>query len=116
MAFVTSMAPGLIERSWSSRTSCGLARLEGTISITGLPPHRGLIVNLCFFSVASADAPAPHHGDPPGEVVTDCDKVFEQVDLERESRETKFEHHFGVKRPGVAPGSAGLARLSMVIR
>lgn len=78
-----------------------MAKLEGTISITGLPPHRGLIVNLCFFAVAGPDAPAPHNGDPPAEAVTISDKVFEQVDLDKESQETTFEHHFGVERsPG----------------
>jgi hypothetical protein len=43
-----------------------MATLEGTIAVAGLPPHRGLIVNLCFFPVGAADAPAPYGGDPPG--------------------------------------------------
>ena len=34
--------------------------LDGTIAIAGLPPHRGLIVSLCFYRVEVADAPAPH--------------------------------------------------------
>jgi hypothetical protein len=75
-----------------------MAKLEGTISITGLPPHRGLIVDLCFFAVAGPEVPAPHNGDPPADAITDCDKVFEQVDLEKESQETTFEHSFGVER------------------
>jgi hypothetical protein len=76
-----------------------MSRLEGTISITGLPPHRGLIVHVCFFPVAGPDAAAPHDGDPPAEAATDCDKVFERVDLNKESQQTAFEHHFGVERP-----------------
>jgi hypothetical protein len=76
-----------------------MARLEGTISLAGLPPHRGLIVNLCLFPVAGADSPAPYDGDPPAEAVTDCDKVFEGVDLNKESQETTFECGFGVDRP-----------------
>src|SRR5690348_8313824 len=78
-----------------------MSRLESTIAINGLPPHRGLIVNLCFFAVGGPDAPAPYGGDPPAEAATDCDKVFKQVDLDTESRETMFEHHFGIER---APG------------
>jgi hypothetical protein len=78
-----------------------MAKLEGTISITDLPPHRGLMVNLCFFAVAGADSPPPYNGDPPAEAATDCEKVFEQVDLDKESQETTFEHHFRVERsPG----------------
>ena len=78
-----------------------MGRLEGTISMTGLPPHRGLIVNLCFFAVKGPDSPSPHNGDPPAEAATDCDKVFEQVDLDNESQETTFEHHFSIERqPG----------------
>lgn len=64
-----------------------MPKLEGTISMSRLPPNRGLILNLCFFPVAGADAPAPFGGDPPAEAATDCDKVFEQVDPEKESRE-----------------------------
>ena len=78
-----------------------MARLDGTISITGLPPHRGLIVYVCVFPVTGPDAPVPHAGDPPAKVATDCDKVIEQVDLERESQETTFEQPFGIERsPG----------------
>src|ERR1700687_1905593 len=78
-----------------------MAKLEGTILITGLPPHRGLIGNLCFFVVVSADSPPPYNGDPPAEAATDCEKVFEQVDLDKESQATTFEHHFRVEHsPG----------------
>src|SRR2546421_6022721 len=75
-----------------------MARLEGTISMTGLPPHRGLILNVCFFSVDGPGAPVPYDGDPPAEAATDCDKVFEQVDLNNESQQEILEHHFGVER------------------
>lgn len=72
--------------------------LEGTILITGLPPHRGLIINLCFFAVTGADSPPPHNGDPPADAATDCAKLFSQVDLNKESQQTTFEHRFGVNR------------------
>ena len=51
----------------------------------GLFPHRGLTVNRCFFAVSDPDAAAPHDGDPPAEAATDCDKFFEQVELDKES-------------------------------
>ena len=37
-----------------------MARVEGTIAVTGLPPYRGLIFSLCFYRVDLADAPAPY--------------------------------------------------------
>jgi hypothetical protein len=77
-----------------------MPKLEGTISISGLPPNRGLIVNLCFFPVAGLDAPAPFDGDPPAEAATDCDKIFEQVDLDNESRIPAMEIRFAVDRSG----------------
>jgi hypothetical protein len=75
-----------------------MPKLEGTISISRLPPNRGLIVNLCFFAVAGPDAPAPYGGDPPTEAATDCDKVLEQVDLERESQDPAVDVGFSVER------------------
>jgi len=76
----------------------GVAKLEGTIQIAGLPPHRGFMIDVCFFSVESAGSPAPYDGDPPVDVVTDCDRVFERVDLEKESVETTFEQDFALER------------------
>ena len=75
-----------------------MPKLEGNISISCLPPNRGLIVNLCFFAVAGTDAPVPYGGDPPAEAATDCDKVFEQVNLEKESRDSAVEVGFSVER------------------
>lgn len=76
-----------------------MAKLTGTISIAGLPPHRGLVVSLCFFGVPAPDSPAPYNGDPPAEAATDCEKTFERVDLEKESVEATSEHRFAVERP-----------------
>jgi hypothetical protein len=76
-----------------------MATLEGTVIVTGLPPHRGLIVNLCFFSVAAADARAPHGGNPPAEAVTDSHEVAKQVDLHTESSQSSYEFPFVVERP-----------------
>jgi hypothetical protein len=76
-----------------------MAKLEGTIAVTGLPPHRGLIVNLCFFPVGAADAPAPYRGDPPAAAVTDCHEVAKQVDQHTESSQSAYDLPFVVKRP-----------------
>jgi hypothetical protein len=51
--------------------------------------------------VESAESPAPYNGNPPAKAATDCKKVFEQVDLEKESAKTAIEHDFTVeRRPG----------------
>lgn len=75
-----------------------MAKLEGTLAISGLPPHRGLIVSLCFFRVAAGTDPAPYGGDPPAEAVTDCHEVFKQVDLNRESSQATCHLPFAVER------------------
>jgi len=78
-----------------------MGKLDGTISITGLPPHRGLIVNVCLFEVGGLDAPAPHDGDPPPEAVADTHKVVEDVHLHEESQRPTFEQTFHIDhRPG----------------
>jgi hypothetical protein len=76
-----------------------MGRQEGTVSITGLPSHRGLILSVCFFRVDAADTPAPYAGDPPAEAVTDCHEVFKQVDLHTELLQTSYELPFRVERP-----------------
>lgn len=79
-----------------------MAKLEGTIVVSGLPPHRGLIVNLCFYRVDTADAPAPYGGDPPADAVADSHDVFAQVDLHTESDRTAYELPFAIERqPGL---------------
>src|SRR5260370_36147912 len=76
-----------------------MARLEGTIWVAGLPPHRGLIVSLCVFRVGAASDPAPYGGDPPAEAVTDSHEVFKQVDLNTESSQAAYDLSFAVELP-----------------
>jgi hypothetical protein len=76
-----------------------VAKLEGTIAVAALPPHRGLIVSLCFYRVEAADAPAPYGGDPPAEAATDCQEVFKDVDLNAESSRAAYDLPFTVERP-----------------
>jgi hypothetical protein len=83
------------------RKAVAMGRLDGTISLSGLPSHRGLILDLCLFHVSGPDAPAPHGGDPPAEAATDCHKVVEQVDLNAESQRVDFDQPFSLERqPG----------------
>ena len=78
-----------------------MGRIRGTISLTGLPPHRGLILNVCFYKVSGFEAPAPHDGDPPASAAVDIHKISEDVHLERESRETAVEKPFELEHePG----------------
>jgi hypothetical protein len=76
-----------------------MAKFEGSIALTGLPPHRGLIVSLCFFPVEAADAPAPYGGDPPADAVTDSHEVVKQVDLNTETSQPSYDLPFVVERP-----------------
>ena len=76
-----------------------MAKLEGTVAVAALPPHRGLIVSLCFFRVGAADAPVPYGGDPPAEAVTDSHDVAKQVDLHTESSQAAYDLPFVVERP-----------------
>src|SRR5262245_46136686 len=75
-----------------------MARLNGNVSLTGLPARRGLQVSLCLFAVGSAETPAPYGGDPPGTACHDCEKLFDEADLTREWRESSFQQAFSVTR------------------
>ena len=46
-----------------------MGHLNGSITLAGLPPHRGLILNLCFYRVSDANSPVPFGGDPPASEV-----------------------------------------------
>ena len=74
--------------------------LAGAVSISALPPNKGLIVDLCFFEVDGPDSAAPHDGDPPTDAVTDCTTVFHHVDLDADEIDaSEFEHAFVIQRP-----------------
>lgn len=75
-----------------------MGRLDGTISLTGLPPHRGVVLNLCLYPVSGPDTPAPYGGDPPAEAAIDCQKVFEKVDLTVESQQAELDQRFTLER------------------
>jgi hypothetical protein len=78
-----------------------MGRLDGTVSLSGLPPHRGLILSLCFYRVPAAEAPAPYAGDPPAEAATDCHEVYKQVDLHVELAQSADDLPFSIERqPG----------------
>jgi hypothetical protein len=96
----------VIPRTRAVNTQVGIGRahrvagVEGTIAVAGLPPHRGLIVSLCFYKVPTADAAAPYGGDPPAEAATDCHEVLKQVDLDTETERAAYDLPFRIERPG----------------
>lgn len=71
-----------------------MARFQGTITLSGLPPHRGIILNVCFYKVSGFEAPPPHGGAPPASAAVDIHRIFEDVHLEEESRQTRIEQPF----------------------
>lgn len=78
-----------------------MARLEGTVALSGLPPHRGLIVSLCLYRVSAATDPPPHNGDPPADAVTDAHEVCKNVDLNAEWDAPSYDLPFALERdPG----------------
>jgi hypothetical protein len=76
-----------------------MAHLEGSIVLSDLPPHGGLIVRLCLFPVEGPDSAPPFEGDPPPEAATDCIDVYEQVDLGAESSQSEYSLTFAAERP-----------------
>jgi hypothetical protein len=76
-----------------------MATLDGTIAVSELPPHRGLIVNLCFYRVNAGDAPAPYEGDPPSKAATDCHETYNHVDMDAESNTSFYDLPFSIERP-----------------
>lgn len=78
-----------------------MSTMSGTISLHNLPPNRGLIVSLAFFEVSDRSAPVPYDGDPPGDAITDCVKLLEEVDLDTEYSEPILTRQFQIERsPG----------------
>ena len=76
-------------------------RFSGTVSFADLPPHFGLIINLCFYEVEDPASPTPFGGDPPADAATDLHQVFERVDMEKEIHRREFERPFSLwHRPG----------------
>ncbi len=71
-----------------------MGRIKGTISISGLPPHCGLILNVCFYKVSGFEAPPPHGGAPPASAAADIHPVSEDVHLEEESKQATLEKPF----------------------
>jgi hypothetical protein len=74
-------------------------KIDGVIALSGLPPHRGLILTVCFYEVGSLDAPVPFDGRPPADAVRDAVKVLDDVDLEKESTATSRDHPFSLEHP-----------------
>src|SRR5581483_6535020 len=74
-------------------------KIEGVISLAGLPPHRGLILNLVFYEVGGPDAPPPHDGRPPAEAAKDVVNVLDDVNVDAESTVGVREQKFALEHP-----------------
>ncbi|HLY11823.1 MAG TPA: hypothetical protein VKW04_21155 [Planctomycetota bacterium] len=74
-------------------------KVAGIITLSELPPHRGLILNVCFYKVSAFDTPPPYDGQPPAKAAIDVHQVVEDVDVERESPATSREHPFALEHP-----------------
>ncbi len=59
----------------------------GQITIANLPPHYGLNVSLAFFPVDGSEADVPYDGAPPGDAVSDCPELYNNIDLDNERDE-----------------------------
>lgn len=71
----------------------------GAVELSHLPVHRGLSLDIAFFAVPRADAPVPYDADPPGDAVTDCHKIYANVDLHAESLDTPANIPFSIPHP-----------------
>ncbi len=74
-------------------------KIEGVISLTGLPPHRGLILNLVLYEVGGPDAPPPYDGRPPAEAAKDLVNVLDDVNVDVESTVAVREQKFTLEHP-----------------
>lgn len=87
------------DTSTQDETALPQKQFAGEIEIADLPPHFGLTISLAFFPVSAADAPAPYNGDPPGDAVTDCPELYNQVDLDTEVQQSTRTLPFSIERP-----------------
>lgn len=72
--------------------------LGGRVVIDGLPPSRGYIVTLYFFSVSDGDSEPPFSGDPPKSAFIDAAQVAHAVDLNQERNDRSVSIEFSVQR------------------
>jgi len=72
-------------------------RIEGVVSLSGLPPHRGLILYLSFYKVSGCETPPPYNGDPPASAAVDVLEVAKDIHMDVESTLERVEHPFAVK-------------------
>jgi hypothetical protein len=76
-----------------------VGRLDGMVLLTGLPPHRGLMMHLHFYRVESVATPPPYNGEPPAEAAVDGHEIVTRIHLDTELQETSDEVSFSVERP-----------------
>lgn len=74
-------------------------KVEGVIALSALPPHRGLILNLCFYEVGDPDAPPPYDGRPPADAARDLHNLLDDVNLDVESTAATRDLPFALEHP-----------------
>jgi hypothetical protein len=76
-----------------------VGRVDGVVLLTGLPPHRGLMMHLHFYRVESAVTPPPYNGEPPEEAAVDVHEIVTRIHLDTEVHKTSDEVSFSVEYP-----------------
>ena len=76
-----------------------MGRVDGMVLLTGLPPHRGLMMHLHFYRVESAVTPPPYNGEPPAEAAIDGHEIVTRIHLDTEVQTTSDEVSFCVELP-----------------
>src|SRR5579862_1323312 len=74
-------------------------KIEGVLALSGLPPHRGLILHLVFYEVGGPDVPPPYDGRPPAEAAKDVVNVLDDVNVDVESTAAVREQKFALEHP-----------------
>lgn len=76
-----------------------MGRVDGMVLLTGLPPHRGLMMHLHFYRVESAMAPPPYDGEVPAEAAVEGHEIITRIHLDTEVQKTSDEVSFRVELP-----------------
>ncbi len=76
----------------------GLKKFSGQVSLTNLPPHRGLIISIAFFKVDGLHSDVPFGGNPSGEEISDVTEIYNNVNLELDMTDTSMAAPFSLNR------------------
>jgi hypothetical protein len=89
-----------------------MSDINGAITISGVPPHWGLTLSLCFFPVSGPEEPPPYGGNPPADA-GECAVVQDSVDHKTESTAAYLRQSFRLEK---APGHYYLQVRALLFR